>query len=241
LVFADITALKKGVEFMQPKLVICLIAVFLFLGCSLSTEDSPITNQQSDNTPVENKYYQLGNKLKETFIPHNNSIYLATVNGEPINLNEWNYMVYYMEGKKIQEEVFQDFVKLKTQVAAAKIKGLTPSSEDISQIMNNTLASLADKESSLSMLLQGAELTGDEYCEIMKPQWMDKLAASNWQIYANDYLNSNEEMDLGGMDQADFSKAFDSMAIEEFGDLEVIITEDGIQAGMNNSWINNVH
>ena len=128
---------------MQPKLVICLIAVFLFLGCSLSTEDSPITNQQSDNTPVENKYYQLGNKLKETFIPHNNSIYLATVNGEPINLNEWNYMVYYMEGKKIQEEVFQDFVKLKTQVAAAKIKGLTPSSEDISQIMNNTLASFS--------------------------------------------------------------------------------------------------
>lgn len=49
---------------MQPKLVICLIAVFLFLGCSLSTEDSPITNQQSDNTPVENKYYQLGNKLR---------------------------------------------------------------------------------------------------------------------------------------------------------------------------------
>jgi hypothetical protein len=39
----------------------------------------------------------------------------------------------------------------------------------------------------------------------------------------------------------ELSKAFDSMAIEEFGDLEVIITEDGIQAGMNNSWINNVH
>ena len=49
-------------------------------------------------------------------------------------------------------------------------------------------------------------MTGDEYCEIMKPQWMDKLAASSWQIYANDYLNSNEEMDLGGMDQADFSR-----------------------------------
>lgn len=227
---------------MKEKLAICLIvAVFLLSGCSLGTENSRNSDQQSANIPVDNKFYQLGIKLKDDFTLHNNSIYMALVNGEPINLSEWNYMVYYMEGKKTQEEVFQDFVKLKTQVAAAKEKDIMPSSEDLSTIMTNTQASITDKTSALYMLLQGAELTGDEYCKIMKPQWMDKLAASNWQIYVNDCLINDEQMDLETMNQADYSKIFYSKAIEQLGDLEVTITQEGIQRGMDKNWLNKLH
>lgn len=222
---------------MWKSLTACIIlALFLLAGCFDSVENNQDTGFQSKNVSVDNEYYQMGVKLKGDFTLENNNTYVALVAGEPIRLSEWNYMVCNMEGKKTQKEILQNFIHSKTQVAAAKKRGLMPSDEDLSEIINNTKQSLSDMTSPLALLLQGAELINDEYCEIMKPQWIDKLAVSNWQTYVNESVDDSN-MDLETMDKSDYSKIFYSKAIEELDDSAITITKEGLKAGLDSSWI----
>jgi hypothetical protein len=168
--------------------VLTVIAISLKIPASGGSifSDSFSFLEEKDRDDI---HFSLGTELAKLIKPDNNSIIIAHVNAEDINLNEWNYSKTFDTGKAKEMGteppadtlILQELIERKLKVDAARQMGIYPSEQEIEAYVNEQrdLAKKGDC-SDLDSILRGWKISENEFFELMRETWADSIAIERW-------------------------------------------------------------
>ncbi len=224
--------------------VFILLCIALLSAITLNNESTIadtfknlFIGQEADKTEYS-AFVELGKDLKDEISFDEGEQVIFSVNGEFVTLNEWKYNKVFEDGKSKNfgikslsaEQMMDELIERKMLISEAKRLRVYPSSKEVAAYVKEQAAFL--KEPQLMAVLQGWEISEEQYLEFLSPIWADSIAISNWEktvIEAQPHFDNSKPWDAY---KEEYDKLYQSEITKLEASLQIEMTGLGRELGL---------